>query len=74
MTLSQRIKELRHKQDLTLNELSKRSEVGKATLSRIEAIQHCSQSQKLRYIWTLLGNCSEEAKDYYDLRYNKILE
>ncbi|MBL7131288.1 MAG: helix-turn-helix transcriptional regulator [Candidatus Omnitrophica bacterium] len=36
MTLSHRIEELRHKQDITLNELSKRSGVGKATLSRIE--------------------------------------
>jgi len=36
MTLSQRLKELRFKHDITLNELSKRSGVGKATLSRIE--------------------------------------
>ena len=36
MTISCRIKELRYKQNITLNELSKRSGVGKATLSRIE--------------------------------------
>lgn len=36
MTLHDRIKQLRFKQDLTLSELSKRSGVGKATLSRIE--------------------------------------
>lgn len=36
MTLAQRIKELRSKHDITLTELSKRSSIGKATLSRIE--------------------------------------
>jgi transcriptional regulator with XRE-family HTH domain len=36
MTLAQRIKELRFKQNITLSELAKRSGVGKATLSRIE--------------------------------------
>ena len=47
MTLSQRIKELRFKQNLTLNELSKRSGVGKATLSRIESGQSLGTTKVL---------------------------
>lgn len=37
MILSQRIKYLRWKQNIKLVELAKRSEIGKATLSRIES-------------------------------------
>ena len=37
MTLSQRIKQLRNKRNINLNELAQRSGIGKATLSRIES-------------------------------------
>ena len=47
MILSQRIKELRHKQDITLSELSKRSGVGKAILSRIENGQSAGTTKVL---------------------------
>ena len=36
MNLAQRIRQLRSKEGITLTELSKRSGVGKATLSRLE--------------------------------------
>lgn len=39
MILSQRIKHLRWQHDIKLVELAKRSEIGKATLSRIESNQ-----------------------------------
>ncbi|MFC1709759.1 helix-turn-helix domain-containing protein [Candidatus Omnitrophota bacterium] len=47
MTLSQRIKELRHKADITLDELSKRSQVAKSTLSRIETGQSLGTTKSL---------------------------
>ena len=37
MTLSQRIKHLRNQRNINLNELARRSGIGKATLSRIES-------------------------------------
>ncbi len=47
MTLSQRIKELRHKADISLDDLAKRSDVGKATLSRIESNQSLGTTKVL---------------------------
>lgn len=43
-------------------------------LSEIESFCHYSQNQKLCFIWTVLGASMKETKDYYDLRYSKILK
>jgi len=43
-------------------------------LSEIEASCQYGFNQKLKYIWTILGSCFEEARDYYKLRYSSLLD
>lgn len=42
-------------------------------ISEIELHCNYGETQNLRYIWTILNNYFEEAKDYYNLRYNNLL-
>lgn len=42
-------------------------------LSEIEATCNYGTKQRLRYAWTILNNYYEEAKDYYNLRYDGLL-
>lgn len=43
-------------------------------LSEIEAVCNYGEVQNLRYSWTILNNIADEAKEYYDLRYDKLLK
>lgn len=43
-------------------------------LSEIEGFKKYGFNKELKYIWTVLGNYYDEAKDYYDLRYSKLLD
>ncbi len=43
-------------------------------LSEIEAICKYGFNQKLKYVWTILGSCFEEAQDYYKMRYSGLLD
>ena len=43
-------------------------------LSEIEVLFNYGENQNLRYIWTILNSYIEEAKDYYDFRYDTLLE
>ncbi len=42
-------------------------------LSEIEAACQYGLAEKVKYIWTVLGNYSGEAKEYYDARYSVLL-
>jgi len=42
-------------------------------LSEIEGLKKYGFSKKLKHIWTTLGNYFDETKDYYNLRYKKLL-
>ena len=42
-------------------------------LSEIESSCKYGSNQKLKYIWTILGSCFQEAQDYYKLRYSDLL-
>lgn len=42
-------------------------------LSEIEACCNYSEVQNLRYAWTILNSYYEEAKEYYNLRYDNLL-
>jgi hypothetical protein len=42
-------------------------------LSEIEGFRKLGINQDLKYIWTIVGSYFEEAKDYYELRFNALL-
>ena len=43
-------------------------------MSEIESSYHYNEIQNLRYVWGLMGGYFEEAKDYYEMRYNNLLK
>jgi hypothetical protein len=42
-------------------------------LSEIESFRKFGLNEDLKYIWTIVGNYSEEAKDYYEIRFGALL-
>jgi hypothetical protein len=42
--------------------------------SEIEAVIRLGLNQDLKYIWTIVGSYFEEAKDFYENRFRKLLE
>lgn len=43
-------------------------------LSEIDVEMKYKQNQKLKYIWTILGSFFLEAKEYYNIRYDALLQ
>jgi len=42
--------------------------------SEIEASVKLGCNQDLKYIWTIVSSYFEEAKDYYEIRFSKLLQ
>lgn len=42
--------------------------------SEIEAALKLGNNQDLKYIWTIVGSFFEEARDYYESRFSRLLQ
>ena len=43
-------------------------------ISEIEAISDIGIKQDIKYVWTIVGNYWEEAKEFYDKRFSELLK